>query len=818
MNERIQRLLREMTLEEKASLCSGQDLWHLKGIGRLGIPPIMVTDGPHGLRKQSTSAGQVDLSKTVPATCFPTAAATGSSWDRHLLYEIGCALGEECQQEDVAVILGPGANIKRSPLCGRNFEFFSEDPYLTGQMAASLIRGVQAQGVGTSLKHYAVNNQETRRMTVDAVVDERALREIYLAGFEAAVKDGHPWTVMNAYNKVNGTYCSEHESLLTSILRDEWGHVGIVVTDWGACNDRVAGLKAGQDLEMPSSGGLNDARIARAVKEGALDEAVLDRTVARLLELIFRASESHKEGYRYDVDAHHALARRAAAASAVLLKNDGGRLPLPVDAKIALIGAFAKSPRYQGAGSSLMAPSRLDNTFDEMARRGLPFAYAAGYTISSDAPDEALIQEACALARDAAVAVVMAGLPPIYETEGVDRDHMRLPESHNQLILRVAEANPNLVVLLSNGAPVEMPWLDKATAVLDLYLGGQAGGSAAIDLLYGDVNPSGKLAETFPVRLEDNPSHCYFPAGPKTVEYRESLYVGYRYYEAAKKRVLFPFGHGLSYTSFEYSDFALSKERISDGEDLAVSVTVKNTGAVAGAEIVQLYVRDVESTAFRPGKELKGFDKVELKPGETRRVDFCLDRRAFAYYNVSLADWHVEGGAFEILVGASSADIRAWATVWVDASRPDVPVPDLRRAAPEYYHLPAETLEISDAAFQAVYGRPPPPGRPVSGEPFTILSTLGDIKHNFIGGFLYRQIRVGFDKALATTADEPTKLMMAHTLDELPLRSLVMMSGGQLRPEIVNGLLLLMNGKVAQGVVALVKASGAGGRPQSRTQ
>jgi len=818
VNDRIHNILKELTLEEKASLCSGLDFWHLKGIERLGIPSIIVTDGPHGLRKQAATSGQVDLDRSVPATCFPTAATTGSSWDRRLLYEIGGALGQECQQEEVAVILGPGANIKRSPLCGRNFEYFSEDPYLSGQMAASLIKGVQAEGVGTSLKHYAVNNQETLRMTIDAVVDERALREIYLAGFEAAVKDGHPWTVMNAYNKVNGTYCAENEKLLTGVLRDEWGFAGIVVTDWGACNDRVAGLKAGQDLEMPSSGGLNDARIVQAVRAGTLDEAVLDKSVARLLELVFRAAENHKAGYRYDVDAHHALARRAAAASAVLLKNDNRRLPLAKEARVALIGAFAKAPRYQGAGSSLITPIRLDSAFDEMTRRGVPFTYAAGYDLRSDAPDEALIQEACVAAHQAAVVVVMAGLPPVYETEGIDRDHMRLPESHNQLIERVAEVNPNLVVVLSNGAPVELPWLPKATAVLELYLGGQAGGSAAVDLLYGDVNPSGKLAETFPVRLEDNPSYRYFPAGPKTVEYRESVYVGYRYYEAARKPVLFPFGFGLSYTTFEYSGFELSSERMSEGEDLSIRVTVKNSGAVAGAEIVQLYVRDVESTLFRPEKELKGFEKVALPPGEARQVEFHLDRRAFACYNPSLADWHVESGAFEILLGASSADVRFRATVWVNSSRPDAPIPDFRKTAPEYFQLPSGSLEIGDQAFTAVYGRVLPPSHPRRGEPYTILSTLGEVKHNLVGGYLYRQVKAGFATVIAATQDEPSKLMMARMVEEMPLRTLVMMSGGQVSAEMVNGLLLLMNGKVVQGTIALVRASRANRQRPGRTQ
>jgi beta-glucosidase len=803
MKEDIQKIIANLSLEEKASLCSGRDFWYMKGVERLGIQAIMLTDGPHGLRKQAGKADHIGLNESVPATCFPTASATASSWNRELMVEIGRALGEECLQENVAVILGPGANIKRSPLCGRNFEYISEDPFLTGEMAAGLIEGVQSQGVGVSLKHFAVNNQESLRMTINAVVDERTLREIYLAGFEQAVKKASPWTVMSAYNKINGSYCSENKWLLTTLLREEWGHTGIVVTDWGANNDRVEGLKAGQDLEMPSSNGINDARIVEAVKSGALDEAVLDQSVARLLELILKADANRKGDFHYDAEAHHTLARRATAESIVLLKNEGGILPLKKDQKIALIGEFARQPRYQGAGSSLIVPQKLDNAHDELARLTDRFTFSAGYDLKSDVPDDALIQAACSAARDADVVVILAGLPARYETEGVDRESIQMPECHNELIRRVAEANPNTVVVLSNGAPVAMPWLSQVKGVLEAYLGGEAGGGGMVDVLYGAVNPAGKLAETFPLKTEDCPAHSYYPSGPKTVEYREGIYVGYRYYETAKKPVLFPFGHGLSYTTFTYSDLNIFKEWSAEAEDLQVNIIVKNAGPVAGAEVVQLYVRDVKSSIFRPDKELKGFARVFLQPGEEKSVEFTLNKRSFAYYNTSIHDWHIESGVFDILIGASCADIRARGAVWVESSQPEAQAPDLRKTASIYYHLspPSGKLDIDDASFEALYGGELPPNQRLPGELFTINSTLGEIKGTFVGKRLYGMIKSSFQKMFGPTEDEATSKMMRHILEEMPLRNIVMMSNGQFSPAMVESLLQMMNGKFIPGLL-----------------
>jgi beta-glucosidase len=800
-------LVWKMTLEEKASLCSGLDFWHLKGIERLGIPSIMVTDGPHGLRKQAGNGDRAVLSDSVPATCFPTASALAATWNRELVYKVGEAIGEECRQEKVGVVLGPGANIKRSPLCGRNFEYFSEDPFLTGEIAKSHIQGVQDQGIGTSLKHYAVNNQEYRRMTIDVMVDERALREIYLAGFEIVVRDAQPWTVMCAYNKVNGAYCSENKYLMGDLLKDEWGHEGLAVTDWGAMNDRVEGLVAGVELEMPGTRNGNDERIMAAVKENRLDEAVLDQTVGRILALIFKAEETLSEDFEYDPQAHHALARKAAGEGAVLLKNEGGILPIEKGAKVALIGEFAKKPRYQGAGSSLINPTRLDNIYDEIIKLvgDENISYAAGYATKGEQVDEQLIQEAVKVANNADIVVVCAGLTDYFEVEGLDREHMRLPRSHNALIEALSRAHSNVVVVLSNGSPVEMPWIDRVRAVLEGYLGGQAGAGAIADILYGVVNPSGKLAETFPVRLEDNPSYQYFPGGPKTVEYRESIYVGYRYYDTAGVEPLFPFGHGLSYTSFEYHDLRLSQGSLRDQEELIVSLAVKNSGVLAGKEIVQLYVRDVESTVFRPEKELKGFAKVHLNPGEETWVSFTLGRRAFAYYSTALNDWHVESGEFEILVGASAQDIRLCGTVNVDSSQVP-PSIDTEKLA-DYEDL-SEGLQISQKKFETLIGRTLPDSEVHKGEPYTINTPISDMQDSTIGRVLGWYMKRQVNAMIAgEDADSPSALLLSAIVKEAPLRTMLMTPDAAISREMLEALLIMINGRFFKGLGGLISAA-----------
>ena len=803
MEKEIREIIDQLTLQEKASLCSGKDFWHTKEIDRVGLPSVLLSDGPHGLRKQKQSK---DFSGgSYEATCFPTASCLASSWDRDLLRRVGEALGEECLHEDVGVLLGPGANIKRSPLCGRNFEYFSEDPFLSGEMAGALIQGVQSKGAGTSLKHYAANNQESNRMTIDAIVDERALREIYLAGFERAVRYAKPKTVMCCYNRVNGTFGSENRLLLTDILRNEWGFEGVVVSDWGAVSDRVAGLKAGLDLEMPGVGPENDQAIVEAVKSGKLEESVLDEAVARLIRLILEYKANRKENYGFDREAHHELAVRAATEGAVLLKNEDGILTLRKGLRIALIGEFAKRPRYQGAGSSQVNPWRLDNAYDQGI--GLSYhaslTYARGYDIRSDRPRMDLIEEACEAARSADVAVVMAGLTDDYESEGFDRTHMKMPPSHDLLIQEVAKANPNLVVVLCNGAPVEMPWIDQAKAVLELYLSGQGGGTALWKLLYGEVNPSGKLAETFPKRLEDCPSTPWFPMGPKAVEYRESIYVGYRYYDKAGVEPLFPFGHGLSYTSFEYSDLVLDRERMTDREVLNISFKVRNTGSVAGKEIVQVYVRDVESSIFRPDRELKEFAKVSLEPGEEKEVSFQLDKRAFAFYDTHSKEWRVEPGEFEILVGASSRDIRLKARLYVESEDgADPKTWDKRELLPSYYN-PGPGWDIPKSEFEALYGKsvvhPPVPRKGT----FSHDSTINEVRQVLAGRIFWKILMNNARKAYAEL-DEKTFRMMIRSIEDIPLRQLSQNTGGRISRKTVDGLVLIFNGKLFKGLAKLL--------------
>ncbi|WP_041623764.1 glycoside hydrolase family 3 C-terminal domain-containing protein [Spirochaeta thermophila] len=655
----VKDIVARLSLEQKAALCSGKDFWFTVDIPELGVRSMLLSDGPHGLRKMKEGT-EVDAEEmTVPAVCFPSGVALASSWDRELLHRLGRVLGEEARAEGIDVLLGPAINIKRSPLCGRNFEYYSEDPYLAGELAAAYIRGVQEQGVGTSVKHYVANNQEHRRMSADAVIDERALREIYLAAFERAVKGGRPWTVMAAYNRVNGAYCTESSFLLTRVLREEWGFDGFVMSDWGAVDEIVEALKAGMDLEMPSSFGVGPGKLVKAVKEGRLSEEVLDRAVERILGVLARAGEAHSG--TYDKEAHHRLARETARECMVLLKNEEGILPLEGVRRVALVGAFARHPRFQGGGSSHINAFKVESLYAELPKvlEGAEISYVPGYVPGEEGKvDERLIQEACEAAKAAEVAVVCVGLPEEWESEGYDREHLELPESHNRLVEAVAAVQPHTVVVLHNGAPVRMPWLGRVKAVLEAYLGGQGVGGAVADILAGVVSPSGKLAETFPQRLEDTPCYLWFPGERDRVEYREGIFVGYRYYDTVGKEVLFPFGFGLSYTEFAYTGMKVSAGEVSADDQLVVEVSVKNVGKRAGKEVVQLYVRDVESSVVRPEKELKGFEKVFLEPGEEKTVRFTLDRRAFAYYEPEVQDWVVEEGEFEILVGASSRDIR----------------------------------------------------------------------------------------------------------------------------------------------------------------
>ncbi|MFN2131981.1 MAG: beta-glucosidase, partial [Anaerolineae bacterium] len=642
MRQDTSTVLSRLTLEEKAALCTGATPWQTVAIERLGIPSITVADGPHGVRRVADT--ETLMAESLPATCFPTASALASTWDVDLLRALGEALGDECISLGVDILLGPGNNMKRTPLCGRNFEYYSEDPFLGGELAAAFIEGVQGTGVGTSLKHYAANNQEHKRFVIDAQVDERTLREIYLAGFERAVVKAQPWTVMCAYNRLNGTYCSQHRWLLHDVLKEEWGYDGFVVSDWGAVHDRPAALKAGLELEMPGPRPDRVQAVVEAVRSGELDESVLDAAVARLLQVIWRAAETPKGDGEIDVDAHHALARRIAGEAIVLLKNEGGLLPLPALRRIAVIGAAAKTPTFQGGGSSHINPTRVDVPLEELqALAGdAEVCYAEGYAME-EGFDQALIDQAVVIAREADVALLYVALPAFKESEGYDRPDLRLTEQQVALIQAVAAAQPQSIVILNSGSAVTMdPWIAEVPAVIEAWMMGQAGGGAIADVLFGTVNPSGKLAETFPRRLEDTPSFLNYPGENGVVRYGEGAYIGYRYYDAKGMDVLYPFGHGLSYTSYAYSNLRVSAQSFTDVDGLTVSVDVTNTGDVAGKEIVQVYVHDVAARLSRPVKELKGFAKVALQPGETRTVTLELDARAFAYYDPAYQRWVTE--------------------------------------------------------------------------------------------------------------------------------------------------------------------------------
>ena len=666
MERDLKKIVSEMTLEEKAGMCSGLDFWHLKEVEHLGIPKVMVSDGPHGLRKQDEKGDHLGINDSIKAVCFPPAVLSACSFDRGLMEEMGKAIGREAQANDVSVVLGPAVNIKRSPLCGRNFEYYSEDPYLAGEIAAAFVKGVQSQHVGTSIKHFAANNQEYRRMSSSSEVDERTLREIYFPAFETAVKKAQPYTFMCSYNQINGTFASENKWLLTDVLRGEWGFKGYVMSDWGAVNDRVKGLEAGLELEMPASGGDNDAMIVKAVKDGVLEEKILDQAVERILRIIFEYAD-HRKPQEFTMEKDHEEAQHIAEESMVLLKNENHILPLKTSEKAAFIGGFARNPRFQGGGSSHINCFKTTNVLDSVPCDA-QVVYAEGFPADRDFYDKALADEAVKAAAEADKAVIFAGLPESFESEGYDRSHMRLPECQNRLITEILKVQPNTVIVLHNGSPVEMPWINNVKGILEAYLGGQAGGAAVANILYGIVNPSGKLAETIPVKLADNPSYLNFGGGDK-VEYREGVFVGYRYYDTKQMEVAYPFGYGLSYTTFTYSNLQISNTNPTEKDTVTVSVDVTNTGKSAGKEVVQLYIRDLTGSAIRPEKELKGFEKVFLEPGETKTVTMELNKRSFAWYNTELHDWFAASGDYEILVGASSRDIRLTETLHLNSSQ-----------------------------------------------------------------------------------------------------------------------------------------------------
>ncbi len=797
--EQARDLVAQMTLAEKADFCSGRDFWHLADLPRLGINKIMVTDGPHGLRKQAKQADHLGAHRSVAATCFPTASALASSWDVNLIYRVGEALGQTCVDEDVSVLLGPGLNIKRSPLCGRNFEYFSEDPLLNGHIAASLVNGIQSQGVGACLKHFAVNNQERGRMFMDAIVDDRTLREIYLKGFEIAVKTSRPWTVMCAYNRLNGVYCSEHNWLLNKVLRDEWGFEGLVMTDWGAANDRVSGVLGGLDLEMPSSGGINDDLLVAAVQAGELNEAILDTVVTRNVALSLSAQDRQTPSITADADVQHQLARDTAAQCCVLLKNAAQVLPLAGHTSIALIGAFAEKPRFQGAGSSQVRPTRIDTLREALSEFTETVSYAPGYDPVHSEPDQALIDEAVAVAKAAEVAVVFAGLPGIYESEGFDREHMQLPAQHDALIQAVSAVNPNTVVVLANGAPVEMPWADQVSAILEAYLGGQAAGGGIADVLMGVHNPSGKLAETFAQRLADIPSQPWFPGANRQMQYREGLYIGYRYFDSAQRPVLFPFGHGLSYTEFAMSQAILSNDTLTAHGSVKLTVEVKNIGAVAGAEVVQVYRHMKQSAVHRPDQELCGFAKLHLAAGATGSVEIALAADSFQIFDHGKQDWVLEAGAVELRIGSSSRDIQL--TKMLNIASVEVPS-DVAAATPRPEFLPPDAavgIQVADDVFAQMLNRPVPRGEAVT--PFHRNSSVGELSATWLG----RKVRAKLTQAFLggmglQKADLTTRKMFTEMADNMPLRAIALFQRGKVSYAQIDCLLAMLNGQYASAL------------------
>lgn len=783
-------LIDKMTLEEKAAFLSGKNVWQTRDFPRLDIPSVFMADGPHGIRKQAGAGDHLGLNASLPATCYPTAATVANSWDVQLGEQIGQALGEEAAVQNVNILLGPGLNIKRSPLCGRNFEYFSEDPYLSGKMAAAYVRGIQSQGVYACPKHFAVNSQELRRMAMNSVLDERTLREIYLTGFEIAVKEGKAKAMMTSYNEVNGTYANENEHLLIDILRNEWQFDGVVITDWGASNDHVKGVEMRSNLEMPSAG-LDSAReIVRAVKEKRLSEDKLNVCVDDLLDAVLNLSEA-SEHYSKDFDEnkHHQLAQAAAAQSAVLLKNEDSILPLKKGTKVALIGDFAMNPRYQGAGSSMVNPTKtvsvsecIDST--ELVVAGMNTGY-----VRTGEENESIKKEALELAKTADVVIYCFGLDELSESEGMDRTHMRIPENQIELLKAIAGVNPNIVGILSGGAAIEMPWENCLKAIVHGYLTGQAGAGAMLDILTGRVNPSGKLAETYPICYEDTPAFKNFPGRQRTAEYREAVYVGYRYYDTAGVPVRYPFGYGLSYTDFEYGRLEVSPR--------GISFTLKNTGKYAGAEIVQMYVSKPESHIFRPQKELKGFKKIFLEPGEEKTVEIAFDDKAFRYWNVKTNKWETEGGDYEIMVGASCADIRLSKIITVEGSHAVCPYD--KKNMPSYYS--GRIQDVSDEEFTYLLGHTIPSGR------WTGNLTENDAicqmyyAKSRLARFIYNRLTEMKKRSEAKCRPDLNILFIYN----MPFRAIAKMTGGMVSMDMVRGMVLVVNGHLFKGLGKIIK-------------
>jgi len=790
-------VIENMTLEEKALLMSGKDIWQTQEIERLGINSIFFADGPHGIRKQAVAADKLGLNAGIPATCYPTAATVANSWNTELGHRVGEYLGDEAISHKVNVLLGPGVNMKRNPLCGRNFEYYSEDPYLAGKMAASYIRGIQSRGISACVKHFAANNQEKRRMSIDTIIDERTLREVYLTAFEIAVKEGKTKSIMSSYNRLNGSYTNENLHLMQDILRGEWGYQGTVVTDWGGSNDRVAGLIAGNELEMPTTRGETNEEIVQAVKTGKLEESALDECVDRLLDLVFTTEQAFQKPHlKFQEERHHRVSQKVAEESIVLLKNEDRILPLKFGKKVAVIGDFAQNARYQGAGSSLVNPTILDHTMDCFEESGIvSIGYEPGFDRYGK-KDEDKIKRACALAKQADVILLYIGLDEVTEAEGLDRDNMRIPANQIDLLHALYEANPNIVAILSCGSAVEMPWIGKVKGLLHGYLGGQAGARAILRVLSGDVNPSGKLAETYPLRYEDTPSYRYFPGGETSVEYRESLFIGYRYYDTANVDVLFPFGYGLSYTTFEYADIRVDRN--------GVTFSLSNTGTVAGMEIAQLYVGCESTDVFRPKKELKGFKKVFINAGETKTVTIPFDDKTFRYFNVKTNRWEIEEADYRIMIGASVADIRLTETLFVEGT--GAPLPYDKQKLPSYYSGDVSQVPVEE--FEQLLGRKVPVSTWDRDKPLGYNDTIEQCQYakGVFGRLVFHAVVFAY-WLLRKIGKRSTANLIMMSVYYLPFRGINRMTAGIVTMPMVDALLLMVNGRFFKGLYHLAKAS-----------
>lgn len=795
--EEASSIVKNLSLEEKCKFCCGADFWHSYGIDKMNIPSIMLCDGPHGLRKEESDSFVFMNPKVIKSTCFPTATALASTFDEELINRMGKALGEECRREDVAVLLSPGINIKRLPICGRNFEYFSEDPYLSGKMSAALIRGVQSKGVAACLKHFAGNNQEKYRMTINSIIDERALREIYLRGFEIAIKNANPWSVMMAYNRLNGQYCCENKYLMQDILRNEWNYEGCIISDWGGVNDIISSINNGLNLEMPGYKDDYYKVLQKAVENNKLDEKILNQSVTKVIELILRYKEGKKIPYKCNFKDHIDLAEKIAESSAVLLKNDDNILPGNNSQKVGIIGRLAKEPVYQGLGSSHVNANTIDNAYDVFVHNNCNINYADGYSLENDEIDELLLKKAIEVAKNKDIVYLFIGLPKYYEAEGYDRKNLKLPKSHDNLVYEISRVNKNLVVILQGGSVVEMPWSHIPKGILLTHLSGCRGGNSTVNLLLGNQNPSGKLSETYANTFEDYPSVQFYPGDNNYVEYRESIFIGYRYFDSADINVKYPFGFGLSYTTFEYSNM---KIKYNNDNNMEISVTVTNVGDLEGKEVAQLYVSCLYSKLFRAKQELKGFKKINLKPKESKEVTFILDEGCFTYYNIQSHQYEVEEGQYGISIGSSSRDIK-FSTV-VNKRGNTVKTIDYKAKYQSYYELYKKKLSPTELEFENIYNKE----LPIINKqiyPFTINSTINDIKSIYGGDLIISVINKKANKFVS--GDKAMEITVKESLNDQPFRLIAMVTRGAINRKSIQGFVDLLNKHYIKGFLQILR-------------